>query len=45
MKVLIYVNTSAEVGDVDHFKVFANEDAADAWFKRTIRRGLRSCIR
>ena len=31
--VLIYVNTSAELGDVDHLKVFANEDAADAWFK------------
>jgi len=31
--VLIYVNTNKEVGDVDHLKVFANEDAADAWFK------------
>ena len=31
MKVLVYVNTSAKV-DVDHLKVFANEDAADKWF-------------
>jgi hypothetical protein len=30
--VLIYFNTSAEVGDVDHLKVFANEDAAEKWF-------------
>jgi hypothetical protein len=29
MKVLIYVNTSKEIGDVDHLKVFANEDAAE----------------
>jgi hypothetical protein len=27
--VLIYINTSAEVGDVDHVKGFANEDAAE----------------
>jgi hypothetical protein len=33
MTVLIYVNTSKEVGDVDHLKVFANEDAADAWLE------------
>jgi hypothetical protein len=31
--VLIYVDTSKEVGDRDHLKVFANEDAADEWFK------------
>jgi hypothetical protein len=30
--VLIYVNTSADVGDVDHLKVFANELAAEKWF-------------
>jgi hypothetical protein len=29
MTVWIYVNTSKEVGDVDHLKVFANEDAAE----------------
>jgi hypothetical protein len=32
MKVLIYVNASKEVGDVDHLKVFANDEAAEAWF-------------
>jgi hypothetical protein len=30
--VLIYVNTSKQVGDVDHLKVFANEVAAEKWF-------------
>ncbi len=29
--VLIYANTSAEVGDVDHLRVFANEEAAEKW--------------
>jgi hypothetical protein len=29
--VLIYVNTSKDVGDVDHLEVFANEDAAEKW--------------
>ncbi|MBR1206633.1 MULTISPECIES: hypothetical protein [unclassified Bradyrhizobium] len=32
--VWIYVNTSAEVGDVDHLKVFASEEAADRWFAK-----------
>jgi hypothetical protein len=32
MTVLIYVDTSKEVGDVDHLKVFADETTADAWF-------------
>jgi hypothetical protein len=27
--VLIYVDASKEVGDVDHLKVFANDDAAE----------------
>jgi hypothetical protein len=30
--VLIYVDASKEVGDVDHLKVFANDDAAERWF-------------
>lgn len=30
--VLIYVNTSRDVGDVDHLKVFASEEAANLWF-------------
>ena len=31
--VLIYVDTSKDVGDVDHVKVFANVDAAEKWFE------------
>jgi hypothetical protein len=30
--VFVYVNTNAEVGDVDHLKVFADQEAADLWF-------------
>jgi hypothetical protein len=30
--VWVYVDTSKQVGDRDHLKVFANRDAADAWF-------------
>jgi hypothetical protein len=26
-----YVNTSKEVGDKDHLKVFASEDSAETW--------------
>jgi len=33
MTVWVYVDTSRDVGDVDHLKVFANEAAAEAWFK------------
>jgi hypothetical protein len=29
--VLIYVDTSEQIGDVDHLKVLANEDAAESW--------------
>jgi len=32
VKVWVYINTSREVGDVDHLKVFASEDAAEKWF-------------
>ena len=32
MTVLIYVDTSKQAGDPDHLKVFANADAAEAWF-------------
>lgn len=32
MTVFVYVNTSKPVGDKDHLKVFANADAAEAWF-------------
>lgn len=30
--VWIYVDTSKEVGDPEHLKVFASEDAAERWF-------------
>jgi hypothetical protein len=33
MTVLIYVNTSEQVGDPEHLKVFANADAAEIWFE------------
>jgi hypothetical protein len=33
MTVLIYVNTSKQVGDADHLKVFANVDAAETWLE------------
>jgi hypothetical protein len=40
MKVLIYVDTSKEVGDVDHLKVFADDEAAEAWFKENDPEGV-----
>ena len=33
MTVWIYVDTSRQVGDAEHLKVFANEDAAEVWFR------------
>ncbi|WMT79470.1 hypothetical protein [Bradyrhizobium sp. Ash2021] len=32
MTVFVYVNTSKQVGDAEHIKVFANVDAAEKWF-------------
>jgi hypothetical protein len=32
MIVWIYVDTRKQVGDVDHLKVFASEEALKAWF-------------
>jgi hypothetical protein len=32
MTVWIYVDTRKQVGDKDHLKVFASEDAANRWF-------------
>jgi hypothetical protein len=32
MTAWIYVDTNKQVGDVDHLKVFASGDAAQAWF-------------
>jgi hypothetical protein len=38
--VLVYVNTSKEVGDVDHLKVFANDDAAEKWLEENDPEGV-----
>lgn len=38
--VLIYVNTSKQVGDVDHLKVFANDDAAETWLQENDPEGV-----
>ena len=40
MTVLIYVNTSKQVGDPDHLKVFANAVAAEAWFAKNDPEGV-----
>jgi hypothetical protein len=39
-KVLIYVNTNAEVGDVDHLQVFANEEAMERWLRENDPEGV-----
>jgi hypothetical protein len=41
MTVWMYVDTRKDVGDKDQFKVFANADAAEAWFARMIPRAWR----
>jgi hypothetical protein len=38
--VWIYVDTSKEVGDVDHLKVFATPELADEWFKENDAEGV-----
>ena len=40
MTVLIYVDTNKQVGDPDHLKVFANLDAAQAWFEENDPEGV-----
>jgi hypothetical protein len=37
---LIYVDTSKEVGDKDHLKVFSNEDAAESWLQENDPEGV-----
>jgi hypothetical protein len=34
LTVWVYINAAKEVGDVDHMKAFANEDAAERWFAK-----------
>jgi hypothetical protein len=36
----IHVDTSKEVGDRDHLKVFANEDAAETWLQENDPEGV-----
>jgi hypothetical protein len=38
--VWIYVDTSKEVGDLDHLKVFASKDAADTWLEENDPEGV-----
>ena len=38
--VWIYVNTSKQVGDAEHVKVFANQDAAETWFEENDPEGV-----
>ena len=40
MTVMIYVDTSKQVGDKDHLKVFANEDAAETWLQENDPEGV-----
>jgi hypothetical protein len=40
MTVMIYVDTSKQVGDKDHLKVFANEDAAETWLQEKDPEGI-----
>ena len=37
---LIYVDRSKQVGDKDHTKVFANQDAAETWFEENDPEGV-----
>jgi hypothetical protein len=38
--VLIYLDTSKQVGDPDHLKVFTNADAAEKWFEENDPEGV-----
>jgi len=38
--VWIYVNTSKEVGDIDHLKVFATSELADEWLQENDPEGV-----
>ena len=40
MTVFVYVNTSKQVGDRDHLKVFASADAAETWFEQNDPEGV-----
>ena len=40
MTVFVYVNTSRQVGDVEHIKVFATTEAAEEWFEENDPEGV-----
>ena len=40
MTVLIYVDTSKQVGDKEHLQVFASEDAAETWLQENDPEGV-----
>jgi hypothetical protein len=39
MTVFVYVNTSEQVGEADHLKIFVNLDAAETWLAGNDPRG------
>jgi hypothetical protein len=40
MTVFVYVNTSKQVGDPEHVKVFATIEAAEKWFEENDPEGV-----
>ena len=40
MTVFVYINTSKDVNDPEHVKLFANADAAQAWFEENDPEGV-----
>jgi hypothetical protein len=40
MSVFVYVNTSRQVGDPEHLKVFATADAAEKWLEENDPEGM-----
>ena len=40
MTVWVYVDTNKSVGDEDHLKIFATEDAAESWLQRNDPEGV-----
>jgi hypothetical protein len=40
MTVWVYVNTGKQIGDRNHLKVFASEDAAETWLQENDPEGV-----
>jgi hypothetical protein len=40
MTVWVYVNTSKQVGDKEHLKIFASEKAAETWLQENDPEGV-----